>query len=813
MTDFCRITGKSRALPKPHYFPLIPHMSLADVNKLKNCRITCKSEGQAKHAFLPLILPKKKKKSKADNDLERQHHYQPHNAGDHHPSEALLCKITQKCTCMGGAVPEYPPLPQGAASSQDAHGRGEGHFQHEKGCFFYNHATTEMISSGKEEATNLLDCAVHRVDSKSGLHPLVRQLSLCATLDSICEATDLIEPQTGPGSSKAQASEVLWVVGGFCDMGNGVLVPLVCQISAQDLCIHQDPPGGETQHGFGHELGGTENFEGEPSAGNMTPAVKTDTTKGAPTQVPKTTETNSSQHAEKLYAAEGVNENILNPAEDFKETKSSDIINAENKGQHGPNISQGQDEKVQVNSSTVGNEILQHNMGAFSEFTQDPSQQTGSQDQMPHEEMGQKSQNTGIESSTTKGSFVDLESAFPNGSLSFKEDSSSGSTALLTPGDDSSSSTLISGRDGKTTLADSSTQIQEGKAVASGGSQDVPTNSEKENIYHFGNNESELNEGDLHMNLDLELTNDVDAGVILLEKHELLDLLTPQAEIAGSLFPVEKNEEHDGNNFQDEQEQGRCNPLKKSNTSKKLLEMMKASSFNISKDSDDDRNTAASSDELGDEEPLDRVCTFMPNDEQTEDECFQLPVISKNMLEQYLEGLDYTGNRFMSLMWSETPTVGNSRAISEEQGDEFTGSSLATEESGFGEGGRYATKNNTPEMSSPRAKNNKFGFLQRGTPGSFDQDDIFGPRPSGVGTPDSSAATSGVESLVASQHQEVNASDEFCSASSTTKPAATLVKTKELHTPKVEREELPSEQVIPLSPKFQVRFNAITDGN
>lgn len=51
MSSFCRITGHSRNLPKPHYFPLLPPISPADAKKL--CRITGKS-GDVHH-YCPII--------------------------------------------------------------------------------------------------------------------------------------------------------------------------------------------------------------------------------------------------------------------------------------------------------------------------------------------------------------------------------------------------------------------------------------------------------------------------------------------------------------------------------------------------------------------------------------------------------------------------------------------------------------------------------------------------------------------------------------------------------------------------------------
>ena len=62
MSTFCRITGKSRGLPKPNYFPLLPPISPADAKRF--CRITGKSYGLPGHHYIPVILFSKSKKIK-----------------------------------------------------------------------------------------------------------------------------------------------------------------------------------------------------------------------------------------------------------------------------------------------------------------------------------------------------------------------------------------------------------------------------------------------------------------------------------------------------------------------------------------------------------------------------------------------------------------------------------------------------------------------------------------------------------------------------------------------------------------------------
>lgn len=61
MSTYCRITGKSRGLPKPNYFPLLPPISPADAKRF--CRITGKSYGLPAHHFIPVLVGRKKTKS------------------------------------------------------------------------------------------------------------------------------------------------------------------------------------------------------------------------------------------------------------------------------------------------------------------------------------------------------------------------------------------------------------------------------------------------------------------------------------------------------------------------------------------------------------------------------------------------------------------------------------------------------------------------------------------------------------------------------------------------------------------------------
>lgn len=79
MSSFCRITGKSRALPKANYFPILPPISPGDARRF--CRITGKSYGLPSHHFIPVVLTSfsGKKKCRVTNvaaELGR-HHYAP----------------------------------------------------------------------------------------------------------------------------------------------------------------------------------------------------------------------------------------------------------------------------------------------------------------------------------------------------------------------------------------------------------------------------------------------------------------------------------------------------------------------------------------------------------------------------------------------------------------------------------------------------------------------------------------------------------------------------------------------------------------
>ncbi|KAJ9582110.1 hypothetical protein L9F63_003566 [Diploptera punctata] len=78
MSTFCRITGKSRGLPKPNYFPLLPPISPADAKRF--CRITGKSYGLPGHHYIPVVLFSKSKKTRGKCKItnnEASHKFTP----------------------------------------------------------------------------------------------------------------------------------------------------------------------------------------------------------------------------------------------------------------------------------------------------------------------------------------------------------------------------------------------------------------------------------------------------------------------------------------------------------------------------------------------------------------------------------------------------------------------------------------------------------------------------------------------------------------------------------------------------------------
>ncbi|XP_060806138.1 obscurin isoform X2 [Amyelois transitella] len=77
--SFCRITGRSRGLPKPNYFPLLAPISPADAKRC--CRITGKSYGLPSHHYIPVLLTARSSKTKCKiTNVSGElgpHHYAP----------------------------------------------------------------------------------------------------------------------------------------------------------------------------------------------------------------------------------------------------------------------------------------------------------------------------------------------------------------------------------------------------------------------------------------------------------------------------------------------------------------------------------------------------------------------------------------------------------------------------------------------------------------------------------------------------------------------------------------------------------------
>ncbi|CAG4950615.1 unnamed protein product [Parnassius apollo] len=77
--SFCRITGRSRGLPKPNYFPLLAPISPADAKRC--CRITGKSYGLPTHHYIPVLLASSSSKTKCKiTNVAGElgpHHYAP----------------------------------------------------------------------------------------------------------------------------------------------------------------------------------------------------------------------------------------------------------------------------------------------------------------------------------------------------------------------------------------------------------------------------------------------------------------------------------------------------------------------------------------------------------------------------------------------------------------------------------------------------------------------------------------------------------------------------------------------------------------
>ncbi|XP_050523342.1 obscurin isoform X47 [Daktulosphaira vitifoliae] len=96
MSSYCRITGRSRGLPKPNYFPLLPPISPADAKRF--CRITGKSYGLPAHHYIPVLMGRKKILTSGSNHevLNGYRYVFPVIEGCIELSEVLKCECDSK---------------------------------------------------------------------------------------------------------------------------------------------------------------------------------------------------------------------------------------------------------------------------------------------------------------------------------------------------------------------------------------------------------------------------------------------------------------------------------------------------------------------------------------------------------------------------------------------------------------------------------------------------------------------------------------------------------------------------------------------
>lgn len=114
MSTFCRITGKSRGLPKPNYFPLLPPISPADAKRL--CRITGKSYGLPSHHYIPVTLISKSKKSRGKCKItnnEAAHKFTPEvEARDKRRRHIVLCDYRYVLPVLDGSSDQEKTMMQ-----------------------------------------------------------------------------------------------------------------------------------------------------------------------------------------------------------------------------------------------------------------------------------------------------------------------------------------------------------------------------------------------------------------------------------------------------------------------------------------------------------------------------------------------------------------------------------------------------------------------------------------------------------------------------------------------------------------------------
>lgn len=97
LPTFCRVTGNSRNLPKPNYFPLLPPISPVEARRI--CRLMGKSVSSEDHQYVPLIEFARASKA-ARCHITSHADEQPHHYQQVHTSGATLtadkCRITAK---------------------------------------------------------------------------------------------------------------------------------------------------------------------------------------------------------------------------------------------------------------------------------------------------------------------------------------------------------------------------------------------------------------------------------------------------------------------------------------------------------------------------------------------------------------------------------------------------------------------------------------------------------------------------------------------------------------------------------------------
>ena len=90
LPSFCRVTGNSRNLPKPNYFPLLPPISPVEARRL--CRLMGKAVSSEDHQYVPLIefaRQSKAVKCHITSHADEQHH--------HYQQLAIQQKTADKC--------------------------------------------------------------------------------------------------------------------------------------------------------------------------------------------------------------------------------------------------------------------------------------------------------------------------------------------------------------------------------------------------------------------------------------------------------------------------------------------------------------------------------------------------------------------------------------------------------------------------------------------------------------------------------------------------------------------------------------------